>query len=59
MAIAGEIIEVLKGMRRSDSEFPVRVAAEAALNKFYSAWQRASFSDDAQPIALEESPGKE
>ncbi len=59
VAIAGEIIEVLKGMRRSDSEFPVRVAAEAALNKFYSAWQRASFSDDAQPIALEESPGKE
>lgn len=60
VAIAGEIIEVLKDIRRSDSEFPVRVAAEAALNKFYSARRHsAPFRDDTPPIKLEESPGKE
>jgi hypothetical protein len=60
VAIQGEIIEVLKGLRRTDSEFPVRVAAEAALNRLYSVRQYSSpLRDDTPPIKLEEGPGKE
>jgi hypothetical protein len=53
--LADIIIEVLRGIRRSDSQFPVRVAAEAALNKFYSAREDLpSVQDDAPPIKLED-----
>jgi hypothetical protein len=53
--LANTVIEVLKGMRRSDSQFPVRVAAEDVLNKFYSVQEDLpSMSDDTAPIELED-----
>lgn len=53
--LAGTVTEVLKGIRRSDSQFPVRVAAEAALNKFYSVQEDLpSIPDDTPPIQLED-----
>jgi hypothetical protein len=42
-------------VRRSDSEFSVRVAAEAALNRFYGAQENLpAVPDDIPPIKLEE-----
>jgi HEAT repeat protein len=49
------VIETLKGIRKSDSEFPVRVAAEDALNKLYSSHEDlAVTADDTAPIILED-----
>ncbi len=52
--LASIVIEVLKGIRRSDSQFPVRVAAEAALNRLYSVQEDPmSNPDDTPPITIE------
>lgn len=49
------VINVLKEVRRSDSQFPVRVAAEEALTKLYDVRNDLSSIGDAPPpVSIEE-----
>jgi HEAT repeats len=55
VATVRTVIGTLKGIIKSDSEFPVRVAAEDALNRLYTVHKDLSANrDDATSIKLED-----